>query len=206
MGNTQRNLKRERTAYWFNEKCWDTDLKSIKHLKRGFYIEKNVLFYLWGDAIELKKRQNFYAKISSFHKATHTWNNRHLFVSCRKACGNKRNLYSFLQMCLFSAFFLFYFEKRYYLTIRSVNYYPYWLFHFIALQRHYMWTLFTALHQKHPSLICKGSRIEIWESTESKEKFRRSKADIHTGMSRETVPANLDMLQMDIFEHWFIWY
>lgn len=61
------------------------------------------------------------------------------------------------------------------------------------------------LHQKHSSLIYKGSWIQIWESTQSKE-FRWSKAAIHTGMSKETAPANPDMFQMDISEHWFIWH
>lgn len=144
MGNTQHNLKRERTAYWFNGKCWDMHLKSIKHLKSSFYRLKeecDLLSMRWccWNYLKPKKRQNFYAKIIAFNKATYTWNNRQLFVPfCRKACGHKRSLYLYLKMCLFSAFFFlfFYFENIYYLTRRSVNYYFYWLLHFIALQRH----------------------------------------------------------------------
>lgn len=45
-------------------------------------------------------------------------------------------------------------------------------------------SLFTVLYQKHTSwLICKGSRIEPWESMESKEPFRQSKVGVHIGMS-----------------------
>lgn len=122
----------------------------------------------WND-LKLKKRQNFYAKIISFNKATHTWDNRQLFVPfCSEACGHKRSLYFFKKVFIFCIFsFFFNFEKSYYLTSNSVNCYFLLIISLFCTQRHYNWTLCSLLCTRntlHESVKAAGLNHESQQS------------------------------------------